>query len=552
MDENTVSNFENVYTFKNVKFVTTERHGGRTKEWCVSSIEIALVENGIPSIEIRVDPMHVASDSPGASDASGLKVFAEWNRQAQELAQSKARASLQFEVWKKDKLDQSFSVEDWVVTEAGLTTAHDSFELIMVIQHYVVLTNFSGTSISGVVSPESLMIDSVMPAVDMVDVIANTLELYGTATFTSLFTDPPCPDSTQESEVDIAQTFADEMTALASVLSGGLKWNGAFYADVTYAEWPTCGGVLDIAIPHMGFALAKYFWGLRDTNLWDILAQQLVGQWFVSILPTYWQELTITPTTPWAKPSITIDDKDISVAKFPGYERNIIAGVAIYMQGPDTGEGYTAWQGIFGDDALMTDGVVYRLPPVEQQSEITRQQAGALEDKALPDWMISLMKASASAAGEYGAPNQDSSNMVTPSNTPQGSAPDATTGEIYLQSAEDFRCAAYHCAHQIFLTQFKSGTQCNISMRLMISQATGAQNHDDDIIPGKSCRITSQGSDVMDFYITMVVHRIDFAQSVANTTIAGKYVRPPNGFTGLLEITATIPNPVYVTPTAQP
>jgi hypothetical protein len=185
----------------------------------------------------------------------------------------------------------------------------------------------------------------------------------------------------------------------------------------------------------------------------------------------------------------------------------------------------------------MTDGVVYRLP---------NNAIGAIEDHNVPGWLSSVMMAAASASGEYGASNQASSNMVTPSNTPQGNAPDATTGNLYLQSAEEFRCALYHCAHQIFLTQFKSGTQANVSMRLMLSQKTAADNHDDDIIPGKSCRITSKGQAVLDFYITMVVHRIDFAHSVADTTLAGKYVRPPNGFENLLDTTSTVPNPAYV------
>jgi hypothetical protein len=535
MAENKVSNFENVYTFKNVKFLTTDsKSGGPSRSWCVSGIEISLVENGIPKIEVRVDPKHDTTESSSASDASGLETFAVWVKDAQALAQSRADARLEFEVWKQNKLDQAFAVEHWVVTEAGLETGHDNFELIIVIQHPIVLTNFSSTSISSVVSPDALMIDSVSNK-DMIEAIASTLQLYGTATFTSMFIEPPCPGVVQTDEVIIANKFAQEMKELASVVRTHLKWNNTFYKGVTYTPWPLSSLLLVNAQKFMGWAMANYFWGLRDTNLWDILAQQLVGQWFVSILPTYWDALTVTPTTPWSDPSIVIDDKDISVATFPGYERNIIVGVAMYTQGPDTGMGYGAWQGYESDVALLTDGVTYRLG---------EDQSGAIDDKGMPGWLISLMKASASASGELGAVNQESCNAVTPSNAPRED-PNITTGDIYLQDAKDFRCVAYHCAHQIFLTQFKSGTQCNVNMRLMISQKADAKDHNDDIIPGKSCRITSNGTAVMDFYITMVVHRIDFARSVADTTLAGKYVRPPGGLEGVLETQPTVQNPMY-------
>jgi hypothetical protein len=186
---------------------------------------------------------------------------------------------------------------------------------------------------------------------------------------------------------------------------------------------------------------------------------------------------------------------------------------------------------------LITDGITYR--PNETLK-------GAIEDHNLPHWMMSLMKASGAGDGQYGAMNTETSGMITPSSgAQQGVAPEVAAGTAIPPAAENFRCAAYRCAKQIFLTQYKSGTQAHVSTRLMISQVSGSTNNADDIIPGKSCRITSNGKEIMDFYITMVVHRVDFARATADTTVAGKYVRPSDGLKNSIDTTKTIPNPVY-------
>lgn len=530
MDNTT--NFDNIYTFKNVTF-STYAMGTATQDWCVSSIEVVLAENGIPRIEVRVDPAHAPTDKPSTTNALGLATLEDWNKRAQLFAELKATASLTFEVWKKDVLDQSFSVKDWIVTEAGMSTSHDAFAVVLVIQHPAVLTNFYGTSISGVLTPTELMVDS-FPSDDLVVAIASILELYGTCSVSSLTSTLACTTENELDEANIASIFTTEMMQLAKIVRDTFVYNEKFY-QVTYSNWPTCLGALAANVADMPFSLSSYFWGLRDTNVWEIIAQQLPGQWFVSILPTYWDKLTITPTTPWALPTIMIDDKDIAVASLPPYERNIIAGVTIYTQGPDTGQGYGAYQGYGSDELLVADGVTYR-----PNSTLK----GAIEVQALPHWLTSLSKASASEAGQYGAMGLGTSEIMTPSNTQLGISPNVSTGVSISPSAENMRCAAYRCAKQFFLTQYKSGTQAHLTTRLMLAMASN-DNTGEKIIPGKSCRITSAGQSIMDFYITMVVHRIDFAQATAETVIAGKYVRPSSGLVNSIDTTQSIPNPVW-------
>jgi len=534
MSKKRVNNEEYVYLFKGVSFRTMS--GGATRDWCVSAIEIHLRENSIPEIVLHVDPAHTTADPMVPGMRVGLQDLSKWNVVIQTMAQNKDRANLAFEVWRKDEKEQAISLTDWIVTGGGLVTQGERFVFEIIIQHPLSACSLTGVTLGELADFQDVHTNQTIGTNIVEALVLSATNIAGAEVRQTAVSNNAKISADVRAAVKRAQT---KLLKAAGVLSAYLKWDPLLYNDGSlpwsYEDWPQATQLQKSNLAYSS-VISRYVWGMKDVNLWEILAHTIVDDWSVSIVPTFWTALTLTPTSPWLEPALVIDDIDIAGVNFPAYERSMVAGVYCPSQFPCGGLNYDHIQNAAFAMKYSTQAILYM--PNDPNIE------GLVLNMNQPQWLQALMYVDVSElqVNDNFGTNEQNGRLTTPCNVTFGKNTNDMDPTAIAAAADRAAGASYACANQFFLTQFRSGSQASIHTRLLLTYGS-ATTMGGYVLPGYVCRVKSGDVNVMDFYMTEIIHRINFDQGVADTTIAGKYVRPPEGFTNVAE-TGT-PNPMW-------
>lgn len=529
-----MTNEDRVYTFENVTFTAGERN------WCVATIWLHLQENAIPYVRLVVDPVHQVGDPVEPATPTSLADLAKWHKRLQELADTKAKASLTIRVMRAGKVDQELELTDWIVTSSGITnaSASGSFALEVVIQHPIALLTFLPVNINSLqnfvgVRPQDVDGDNILEVMSMVFRELGGYTIVEEALSSGCYTG-------EENPSDMMEDMLTKLSQAADALDKYLTWDPSFYLGYNYSNWPLENGCMAEYILPLRTTVKSYITGLSNVNPWEILANDIADEFYLTIVPTYWQDqLVVTPSTPWDAPSMYFTGEDISNVQFPGTEGIPIAGVYMVTSLAVVGDRSVHIPGNFQQS--MAADAVYNVSPLFASGNAV----GSYVPFTMPGWLINVQNATAVDVSDKTTPNANGDNgrAITPGNIPDGQEPPSDDVKNYAATQDDVIGASFSVAKQVFLEQYRSTCQAAITTRLLI-KFPGSNLPGERVIPGAVARISDSGEDILDFYVTTVEHVIDCQGNQAYTSLSGVYARPPDG-TGTMVATPK-GNPVYL------
>jgi hypothetical protein len=547
-----------VYAFKNVTLIIDGT------PYVPASVFIILRENGIPTARILVDPAHAPGDPGEPATAASLGSLYTNSKRLLKSATDKKPASLTLDVHNKDGLLYALKLTDWVITAAGMTgvSASGAFQMEVELQHPICRTAFCGFNLGSFITDMKVK-PGDLPSTDMVAAIAAAVNKYSEIPISNPdMTSAKCNASIPNLS-NALQAFKKKLKDASTALTNHLRWDGAYNNACGYNKWPLEICMSDL-VDQIVVALQAYVSNGLDSNLWETLVRHICPQWFVSVIPSYWDaKLVLAPYTPWADYKITLTEDLIADINFDGIDPNPLAGVFAQYSAPGLGLDYTVYVPGDSEKANRFEGILYM--PVKNP------MPGSSVMVAAPAWLEAVAGTSGAAAGAKSSPAKAEGigigNVKTPSNTDidDNIAAQQSGSSSTGYNADRFRGGLYHCAHQTFLTLFRQDVPVTVKCPLLIATA-GSTVPDNYVIPGFVCRImtspppasssgapianrataappVSAGTVLYDFYITDVVHNIDCVRGVASTQISGRYPRPEDEFKDIVKNGTC--NPVY-------
>lgn len=532
-----------IYTFKNVKVLIADT------VYPVSSVTLYLQETSIPQLRLTLDPAHTwgVNETDRASQAD-LMTASQWLEPLLKLAEKKVDTTLfTLDVYESNTTNagpaQQLKLENWILNAAGLTgvSATGRFSLAVELLHPIASLQEGGMNIGSIFGKYSKGMSAVA-AENIPGAIVEILNAYSGIIITdpaidSMATSGLCgaPDVPIETYVT---TFQTRLVTLAADLAQHLKWDTTLISNTCNA-WPLSCIDRESSIKN---SLAGYILGgLVETNLWEILARHICGQWCVSIIPTFWESyLTMVPFTPWDSPCIDIHSKVISDIDFPSADPTPIAGTWISYSKAAVNPDWAYFLDENSINEITFSGMGY-IPSIEAKGQVANVQA--------PGWYSNMLGNDAAAAGAVTEPATQETNFTDDIVSPNGIAYDdqaAVTPNNGVTSLEHeaYRDGLYVIAKQLFLTYFRQETVIRINCPLLITYSgadTDAAHH---MIPGVTAQVLNEDdSTAFVFHVIGVTHNIDCQEGTAGTVISGTYTRPSGAYPGSVEDPEA--NPMY-------
>lgn len=508
-----------VYTFKDVSLTIDGI------PYFISSMQIVLQENGIPEVNLTIDP-HPLPDTERAVDAT-FEFFAREHKILQQAAIDYAPASLTITAEASEGGDtQTLELSDWVVTGAGVggVSASGGFGFKVRIQHKIALADAAviiGSVRTDVANKFNLAGTKFK---DVLDGFVKSIEAYSKLERTVMHPVECGGGSAGSTPSSSLKRAVDAMASAANVLKNNIESSVGLPLD-------SCK-IIDREL--IANTIPDYVVNFTpETSIWQLFIGYVTDHFSLSLKPTIDKDkLKLVPAEPWAKASITINADDVSDLDFPSVDPAPVMGVAVQYQEPGadidhSSSVYNKLEESFSDSEMIympggeAKGRIVRLHPPCWAAAIGNKKASSDGQNTVPD--------NAEAAGKLISPsNNDVSSKSVPSDEGGGS----------LKNANIFLGVIYACAQQQFLITFRQQVGVLLQTRLMFSTKAGL------IVPGNVCSFkSSEGTTVFDFYVTDVVHVIDCQGSTARTEISGRYVRPEKGFPGIVE--PGTKNPLY-------
>ena len=523
------------------KAATLTLSGGGIKNWSppVASVTLALRASALPEAYVEIDPAHdVAGSNSGegspvtSADIYNLKT---WNDRVQLIAadpENTATLSVVCDcINDVSAPSQSFTLTNWVLTSGGLGPGVGNGQLTMPLT----LTHPACVLDRYICDPgQRWLKDPLFQASDYTDPVSGFALAWSKFLFafvqsagSELAGGANIPAIAGVVDPTAAQGFADFGQALAQKIPTYLKWspewpgNAPGYSDQPLSE--TCLQEKTLAFL-VKYALTALVRNPEDASIWDAVIQGLLPQWDLALVPTFWQDqLQVMPLSPWAKPSISLYDDEISVITFPGVDPAPVGGATVHYSASReaSDDGFLNGETVPADEAMSGTATFlmgYNGRPV-----------GRMLTQEAPPWF------QAALAGDSGA--EGGTDPKTLADGFMLAMPDNVGAQAIINTAVKdparpslFYGAAYRCACQCFLRSYRAEVEGSVNTCLMV-RAPGSQWPDNYVVPGCVARIYGRGSDfgedapVFDMYLTDVRHYLNVATGSAYSTCTGRHCR---------------------------
>jgi hypothetical protein len=455
----------------------------------VGKFHLSLVQNGIPTLRLEIDPVHFGDGSPEAgapSDATAAAfgpLYARYVAIFEAIeALAGATASFSFKMVGTDGDIQALELAGWVVTDVGIGsfTYSSRLSVLVTISHPAVRLNDGGMYLLGESSDSS----TKAPTGGLNVLAAAVAELKARAAASVVSGQPA------------ANTRVMGMTnKLIETLPQVIEWSSG-----TSLPWPALDPVLSSFLP---YAMQDAVASVRHVTPWEFVSRELVNNWFLCLRPTYWKaKLELGPHDPWAEPAITLPDTDIAATSVPS-SGDRLSGIINASLVPAL-LGTTA--------ARFHEGVKNAFSVAQSHIE---NIAGPVMPTNIPGYLSAVVEAyfknkSTSVEGQ-----QKSYTVNTASPTLQAFA---------TEIAGSLGTAMTNVCKQTFCNYYRQGVSTTLKTRLLLNLPTGIDGA--HIVPGFTCMVTSADAPFMKFLVTAVDHVVDCNANTAYTVVAGAHVSP--------------------------
>ena len=545
-----------VYTCKTVTLTITGSSG--TWKPPVSGVVIELKEGAIPRMFVTVDPLHTQGDAVLPAAKSTLASMEGWISKAQEYAvdpDSRAAISVQLISSVPSALDQTINVSGWLVKAAGLNgaSAAGNFSVEVEIEHPAGIIDRTIAMVPNRNSEPLWSYDAYLdPLTGFTGALRDMVAAEGASTIISTITSSSdcevIPGAQSNVDLSVVNDKAVSMlTKVADALENNLDWTTTWpgNAGTGYNNLPFQSGCFNPDNnPNMPLALQysiPSYINLQDGSVWASLADNFLPQWQLTLVPTFWGNLQVMPFTPWANPSITIYDDEISDMNFPGVDPAPVGGAHVQFSQSGSGPAFAHWPSGSVGYNLVSD-VIY----ISTAATNLNKPSGRIIPVAIPGWLQQCMNGDAALCGSVNSPlpgEQNSTTITTENLTPQTAIPVSSAEAAKNSPINQYAGAIYSLAYQFYLSYFRNRVEGSMSTCLLY-QAAGSQWTNNYVVPGCVVRVTSraEGTDILDFYAISVTHVLN-AGKQAYSQWVGRYCRPPEGVPDAVKTGSY--NPVY-------
>ena len=329
---------------------------------------------------------------------------------------------------------------------------------------------------------------------------------------------------TAASLIDIQKGLHGQLLKAIAALSSAVAWRGGGLPAAN-----ALGG----QVQALWLGLASY--GIPTGNsVLHTLLSSLIPECSLALGGDFTApSLELGPFTPWADPAFTIPDSDIVSFDFPHSDTVPISGVRLTVEASSGGD-VVSWNALgcqAGNGAKPFE--IFYVP----QSELSAEYMyGPIQQFVEPGWLVhtAAYGSGLRARGESDVVTARDGTFHSPANVPRGEA-FPLSGGVGDVPAIDYARAALQCAKAYFETSYRKDWEFTATLRLMFSGDAGM------LCPGRVLSITSDSSEVVAGYVTLVDHVI----SVANRTATTKIVCSHPRFDGLPAAITSSANALY-------
>ena len=481
----------------------------------VNSIELCLSVNTIPYATVVIPPTSKTGDHKidNLSLSQSANILKNLYRFADELKE----CSLSFTLDEVGGSSQQINLSGWLLTSVAPVTVSQmsGYTLACRIHHpaYRLLRyGYFGGSLK---TPPSY--NFVDPGVaDLVDAADTVLTQIRTAEKVQPdFRTPSAPFASSYEEIT---KNIDQLLGEIPLPSTYLK----FESDGTKLPLDNALGSITTGdgSAARNIAMCMSLTPSHNESIWDAF-MSAASLWGCCVLPTFEQnKLTVSPITPWSKPTYTIPETSVYALSMPPYDANPVIGVkcAASSGGPlISGTSQPFESGLEGDK--LSEWTYIPKGCVGQMAN------GRLIEIKTPPWMAVLQfAAQAMRACVISGDSKPGSNI---------SVKDPMKG----MTEGLYEAFCYYAAY-MFQLMYKQKYCARVTCPLLISDSGGT------ITPGKSLSVQSEtGSTVINGYISDVVHNISIDSGTAMTSIGISHCRPVGGYENI--VPEGTKNPLY-------
>lgn len=509
-----------VYTVKNVEFTV----GVEGFKLPVNSVRIDLALNQIPYYMVDVPPCGwndnlVKIGSPGLTDGKQLL------KQCFEWANNRAPCKLNIELQQTSDGNAGSPVKielnDWVLGNASLGTVNVTNGYLLNLQVFHPAFNLTKFG---------LFCDGLAAPIDLTTVSGDNIVAIADSTYKKISEalkklQQKTPDKHIESLPralgmeklnDLAANITHLATQYASPLDY-LLWEGGEELPLSTVR-STLIHVSKKGDDAVRVAMASECIPRRSASVWDsVLAA--AENWGCVIIPTYTAKtLSVTPSNPWAKPSVSVNDTQISQLQFPSFDSDPVLGVRCVNSQAATLAGVSVdFENKINESMISTwcyipQGVVTG----DRQNMLAH---GRLYNIGTPPWWGSLAAAAQSLR---------TFNMTGKSHDDEAAS--ASNPDESIESA--LYAAQVIYAAYIFQLLFKQTFSASFSGPINLS-----------LIPGSVVSVKDKIGSVFNGYMIGVSHTFSVSSSSATTSVTLSYCREEGGYEGVCEEGDS--NPLY-------
>lgn len=477
--------------------------------WFTLDLRVA----GIPKLTASIDPFHIWGAGPTPAGKPTVNEFIRRWQELQGLVTDKANRAIKFSFYAVSKAEeflQSIDLSGWIITSVGMRDVRATGNFSLAIEAVHPLYKFQestahllGSGVGGKVPLNAITGTNVYQA------LLSAMKVYLARHSKGALVKQASTDTDYNQNVKLLEyagfkAIREKYQDMIDVLSEHLAWDGhgSGFPDKPFS-------VLRSYVP---YGVLEYVKALNNTSSWDWLIGTFCAQWFLTIVPTYWEDtLKIKPLVPWQPPSITLNDDEVSQIDIPPVDAAPIKGVMGLFDSQSFAS--VEWQ-------LYKSGEESKF--LEEMSFTETKLEGRFLTLATPSWARDLLINSQMPYSSDTCP-KDGNMSVSYVASQTAETADHIPEEPSQVEWRDLKAGLKAIAKELFLENYRMHYQMTLNSRLLIKHPK-ATTPGQYVIPGYVMRITGQGESMLDLYVTHVVHSVDCAHGSVSTQIGGSYV----------------------------
>ena len=478
---------DRVYTFE-----CSAKAGGQ--DLAVSGVTINMPLQGIPDIQLNVDPFHTKGQSPkNAMKPSLATYFTGKIPEALYDAARKSKADATFSLKAKSSSDnQEISCKDWVVDGAGYNAASSlSMEgFALVLRHPLLLASRSfPLRRNDTFESWRTTLGDQAAGMDVLEFMYAALDQILTVSLSNRGDKKePLPSGSDD---------LNKLTRLGTVALDKLKANLSWEQGASTRLFEPA--LHRAAMTHM------LSWLFNSDAFCPLQAiSSLLGlNYFLRLAPgsSLSEPMSLGPMEPWGDVGISLDEHDLHRVQPSAMSINNVSGLGLIRSNSDE-------SAHCGGSISMAQ---YAIVEPRDFDNSDKYPPGPVKAISGPPWLSELALLTGMGSQPFG--------IVSPgagAETLAQTAAASTYSPLYSNSLRAYLQSALQLQHW-------QDRQVLLQCRLLLTK-------DGKLLrPGVVFEVTGSGSPLFYFYCTKVVHQVNVATAEAYSIVQGAYFRSPKG-----------------------